>query len=479
MGAVSIVGSTAALARRAERCLAARDLPVAAISAVGEETSLADALDAAARHPATACVLILAHTLTGHAQFAAICRAAAPHLPLLFVSAADLSADPYLAPWLHSIGVLRVPSLAEALDALPVLTKLDSPAGNRCLVVGGDESLLCASAASVERAGFEVEYRIGQTLADALGRLDHDVVLTVVEEPVDAQEKVAVALAEARAAHDELPLLIVADGSPAWRSILEQFLDADSVCVVGPTVNLGAGLACLSEWERSRRRLAQPGPRTRDASRLRRVVRAMRSEGAVAYSPATQADLIGALGLPYARSVRVAYLEDSLIAAAELGYPLRIAAVHSGMTLPEQPIWMRVPESSQLMQIAEAELGAATRSIGRRAELVIAEAQKAETVELRVRGMRHPAYGIVVLISSGDESTVVIPPATMEPSRQLAALGLPNDHTTFRAAIADGVRSAYSALAEVSSITEIALSLDVGPTGFSVRHAMISTGTSK
>ena len=412
---------------------------------------------------------------TGHAQFAAVCRAAAPHLPILFVPAAELSDDEHLSPWIDSIGLIRVPTLAEALDALPVLTKLDCPAGQRCVAVGGDASLLRASAASLERAEFDVDYRVGKTLADALGRLEHDLVLCVVEEPVDAQEKLAAALAEARAAHTELPLLLVADGSATWRATLERFVDAGSVCVVAPAVELGVGLECLRTWERARRRLAQPLPKPRDVSRLRRVVRAMKSEESAPLSADVQADLIGALGLPYARSTRVSYLEDSLIAAAELGYPLRLAAVHSEMTLEQEPSWVDVPDSSHLMRIAEAELGAATRSLGRRAELLIAEAQRAATVEIGVRGLLHSEYGIVVRLSAGDATTTVIPPVTMEPARQLERLGLPTEHTTLRAAISDGVRSAHSALAEVSSISEIALSLDVGPTGFTVRHAMIST----
>ncbi|MFT6397942.1 MAG: hypothetical protein ACJAYU_002697 [Bradymonadia bacterium] len=366
-------------------------------------------------------------------------------------------------------------TLGEALDALPAVTTLDFPGGNTCLAVGEDAVLLAASAISVGRAGFTVDYRVGHALTDALARLEHDLVLMVIEEPDGAPDGLAASIAAARSAHPELPLLLVADGTPLWRSTLERYVDAGSVCVVGPTVDLSVGLACLADWERVRNALSQPRPRPRDASRLRRVTRAMSVESAAGYSPATQADLIGALGLPYARSTRVGYLEDALIAAAELGYPLRLAAIHAQMRLPEEPAWVSVLESSQLMRIAEAELSRANRSLGLRAELILAEAQRAATTEIRVHGVLHPDYGIVVRVSADAESVVVIPPMPMDPERLLSELGLPVEHTTLRAAIADGVRSAHSALAEVSSISELTLSLDIGPTGFSVRHAMIST----
>lgn len=474
MAAVSIVGSTASLARRAESSLETRGIAVASVSHVQEGVTIADALDSAARHPATTCVLILAHAITDHGHFAGISRAASPHVPIIYVSATDMSADAHLRPWLASIGLLELPTLGDALDALPVVTALDSPAGARCMAVGGDEALIRASAASIEKAGFVVDFHIGQTLADASVGFEHDLILTVLEEPIDAQEQLAVSVAEARAAHPELPLIVVADGSAEWGALLRRLVDSGSVCVAGPTVELGTGLTCLGEWERSTRMLAHPRPRPRDASRLRRVVSAMKVKSVAAYSPATQADLIGALGLPYARSTRVGYLEDCLIAAAELGYPLRLAAVHAEMRLPEEPAWVSVPDSSQLMRTAESVLSTANRLLGRRAELVIAEAQKAAMFEVRVLGLVHPDYGVVVHVSSGGRSTVVIPPMSVDSANLANELELPPEHTTLRAAVADGVLSAYSALTEVSGIAELALSLDVGPTGFSVRHAMIS-----
>lgn len=472
MSAVSVVGSTGALVRRAVRGLTARGLTVATSESAADHATLAGALDAAARHPATACVLVYAHRVGSYPRFASVCQAVTPHLPVVFVPAGDFAEDSALKPWLESTGAVELRSMSEALDAIPVVGALDVPADNRCVVIGGDESLLGAAATAAKRAGFQVETRQGSTLADALGDLVNDLVVAVIEQPPDQLDQVAAAIGEARSAHPDLPLVIIADGDEAWSKSVRTFVDAGSVCVLDPTVDVAVGLRALADWERRRRIVARPPDKPRDAARLRRFVKA--SPDAL-YSPSAQAELVGALGLPSARATRAAYLEDALVAAAELGYPLRLAAVHSSMRPPDEPEWIAAGSSTELSERAESALAAKTRTLGQRAELLLTESSNGEGVTISVSAFRHDDFGVLVTVTSGRRTARFVPPGPADISALVQAIGLPSAPGPIVSALADGVSAVVGALNEIPIVDRIGVLLDVGTNGFKVRHAAIST----
>ena len=474
MPAISVVGSTGSLVRRAVRGLESRGLALAASESATDHASLAGALDAAARHPATACVLVYAHRVGAYQRFAGVCQAVTPHLPVVFVPAGDFASDAFIQPWLESTGAVRQPSLSRALDALPVVAALDLPSDNRCIVVGGDEALLASAGAAAARAGFEVVIRKGATLADTLGELSHDLVVTAIEEPADAYADVAIALGAARDAHPELPLVVFADGSSEWAEAIRQSVNAGSVCVLDSSVDLAVGLIALTDWERHRSLVDRQAAKPRDPSRLRRIVRDLKTQDAGLFSPSSQADLVAALGLPAARAVRVPYLEDCLIAAAELGYPLRLAAVHSDMGPDAEPHWVDVPSSEELMECAEVELSATNRAIGRRAELLFSEARLAHAWTLRIQASRHADFGAVVLLSHQNRETVFVPPGPADLAGELRRLGFPPAEASVLTAATDGVSALVGALTEIAPLRSIMALLDIGVTGFNVRHASVT-----
>ena len=474
MPAISVVGSTESLVRRAVRGLESRGLQLATSESATNHASIAGALDAAARHSATSCVLVYAHRIGAFERFATVSRAVTPHLPVVFVPAGDFASDPFMRPWLESTGAVQQRSLSQALDALPVVAALDLPSDNRCVVVGGDEALLAAAALATTRAGFDTEVRKGVTLADTLGQLSHDLVITVVEEPPDARDEVAIALGNARAVHPELPLVIFADGSPEWADAIRTHVDAGSVCVLDSTVDLAIGLAALSDWERHRRLVGRPPAKSRDAGRLRRTVRELEGENAGLFSPTVQSGLIAALGLPCARSVRVPYLEDCLIAGAELGYPVRVASIHADMGADTEPRWVEVATSDQLMEQAERELSQTNREIGRRAELVLAEALAGHEWALGIRASRHADFGAVVRVSHGQRESVFVPPGPADLAAELSTIGIPADYPSVLTAAEDGVSAVVGALLELGSLRSVGVLLDIGLSGFTVRHSSLS-----
>jgi hypothetical protein len=345
------------------------------------------------------------------------------------------------------------------------------------VIVGGDEALLAAAAAATVRAGFETELRKGATLADSLGELAHDLVVTVVEEPADAMEQVAIALGAARAAHPDLPLVIFADGSSAWAACLLLHVDAGSVCVIEPTVDLSKGLAALSDWERLRTLVAREPARPRDAGRLRRALRELEGQSAGLYSPTVQADLVAALGLPHARAVRVPYLEDCLIASAELGYPLRLAAIHADMSFADAPAWVLVRAVDELMEHAERELLTMNRAIGRRAELVLSESLAGQGWPLSILATRHEDFGVVVTVSHNRDSASFVPPGPADLALELERLGLPTQHASVVTAAEDGISAVVGAVLEVEKLQALSVLLDIGPAGFTIRHSAVLSET--
>lgn len=473
MPAVSVVGSTNSLVRRAVRGVLARGLEVATSVSATDTATLAGALDNAARHPATSCVLVYAHRIGSFERFSSVCQAVTPHLPVLFVAAGEFASDPALRPWLESTGAVELPSLSSAFDAIPIAGALDLPAENRCVVVGGDEALVAAATSTARRAGFQTEARKGSTLADALGDLANDLVIAVVAEPNDHRDRVAVALGEARAAHPELPLIIVAEGEPEWAASIRSFVDAGSVCVLDSSVDVAIGLRVLAQWETRRRAVATPAARPRDATRLRRFVK---SSPDAFFTPSPQAELVGALGLPVARAVRAPYLEDALVAAAALGYPLRLAAVHATMRPPNEPRWVEVRSSTELSERADQELATKARELGRRAELLLAESNAQTTATVRVVAERHEQFGTVVALRHSVHEELIVPPAPVDGPELVHSLSLVGDEASAASALVDGISAVTGALNEIPSITRIGLVLDIGGGGFKVRHATLEVG---
>lgn len=460
---VAVVATAPSLAARAARACERRGIRVVHVAAA-EPRDLADALDHAARRDDIAAVLLHAGAVEREPEFARACRAITPHLPVVFAHGGAPNADPYFEPWLDAIGVLAVAYLAEAADGLAVVRGVEPPVDASCLVVGPDAPSAAATAARVRAAGLDVHVRDGAA-HDAFADLTHDLIVAVLPEPESADAAVD-ALVTARRRHPDLPALLVADGPPRWAAALRPALEPLGCTVIEGDVDPATGLRMLRRWARLRGRLAMGGARLRDAGRLRRALGQMRRPDAMPYGPEIQGELVGALGLPFPRTRRAAYLEDALIAAAELGYPVRLAAVHNAQGWEDPPSWSRARRSDDLLGDGEVSLASAQATLGRRAELCVAEEIDAEqTVE--VVAERHPAYGVVAAVHSGGRSHRVV--ASVDADGVCRALGMPRG-----APAGDAVVSALAAVVAgvetVGDLDGLAVVLDIGSGGYMARH---------
>lgn len=472
MFGVAVASSSAALARRAARACERRGVRVVGVSYVAVDgdpnghPNLGAALDAAARGDDVAAVLVLAGAVAEPSAFADVCRRAAPHVPIVFVASQPPENDPFFEPWVQALGALHAASLGQAADAVALVQALDPPADAQCTVIGSARETMMATAQRCALAGFRVSQRVDVAFDAALADLETDLVVAVVEEGFP--DAAGDALVSARRAHRELPLVVVADGSDAWASDLRAAMLPLGATVVTGDLDLSIGLRLLRRWADVRAHGTAPSRRPRDAARLRGAVRALSAPGASLYAPETQGELIGALGLPYARATRAGYLDDALFAAAEYGYPVRVAAVPSNLAWPDTPRWVVARSSDELLKAGEAELSAAQRALGERVELVVAEALGAAT-PVSVRVERRADYGVVVTIRSpmGD-GHLIAPFDAGDVARSLAPLPPSGP-------LIEGVHACASecvaAVSHLPPVQALSVELDIGSTGFVTRHA--------
>lgn len=466
MAGVGVVGTAAGLAARAARACHRRGVPVAVTGASSDEVGVAALLDACARRTDIAAVLIHGTIDGDHAEVAAACRAIAPHLPILFVSAASPQDDPYFEPWLASVGAVWTRSLTEAADALAIVRSIEPPADARALVLGAEPATAEATAAQARAAGLFVRVDPDAELERALADFENDLVIAVLPEPPDPLAA-AGALAAQRRANPELSLVIAADGDDAWTRVLRETLEPLGCTVVDGDLDVAVGLRALASWQRAVAVAGTPPPRPRDPARLRRALAAARRPDAAVFAPEIQSDLVGALGLPFARARRAGYLEDALIAAAELGYPLRMTAIHPAQRWPEVPVWIAVRRSDDLLSDGEALLASVRAEVGQRAELVVADSPEVRH-EVECVARRHERYGVVVDVRiDGAPASAVVP---LDP-RALAATLVRGGRTepAFEAIVA-GCNAAVAALSSADELGAFAVSLDVASAGFVTRH---------
>ncbi len=475
---IAVVSNDVALGRRAARACHNNNVAVVALECRGAgHADLGAALDAAARRQDVAAVLVYAGAIVDHAAFAAVCKQAAPHVPILFVCAErpvdDAAFDFYFEAWVGSLGALWCDSLASAVAALSVVRALDPPMDVRCAVLGAEPALVAASATQCRSEGFEVRSTVEAdgshaALKAALSNLQHDLVVATIDEESSDAESMQSLLA-ARREHPDLPLIVVADGTMEWRRLLAaELAGVGSTTVVDGDVDIGVGLRMLAAWSRVHARAGVGGVRLRDAGRLRRALYTLRGDGVLPFGPDVQGELAGGLGLPYPRAHKAGYLDDVLFAAADYGYPVWVAAVHDDLRWPDTPRWGLARNSDELIKVGERALADAQRALGRRVEVMVTEALPS-AVEVQVRVVRHPDYGIVARVCSGVVEGTLIPPfAAADVARALRPMSASDP-------LIEGVHSCASACVAALEMSEdlsaIEVLLDVGSAGFMTRHA--------
>jgi acetyl coenzyme A synthetase (ADP forming)-like protein len=346
---------------------------------------------------------------------AAGARAASSHTAALAGSEAAVDA------LFHQAGVLRADSLEELLDLTSLLSSQPLPRGNRVAILtnAGGLGILCADACeaaglSLSELSSKTRERLGSilpaeasvsnpvdmlgsavasTYAEALPLLlgDHtvDAVIVLFVPPVVAgADEVASAIVRAveKAGNTEKPVLacvISADGTPA------QLLSG----VVAPFSFPESAARALGRAAERTEWLRRPQGRTPMFSDIdRRAARKVVEDNSEGWlDPDLTRRLLSAYGLPLVSEWSVATVEEAVMAADQIGYPVVVKTAQAGVHKTESGgVAIDLRDSHAVREAAER--------IG--APLLI-QPMVRSGVEVLVGAVQDPVFGPLIALGPG------------------------------------------------------------------------------
>jgi acetyl coenzyme A synthetase (ADP forming)-like protein len=346
---------------------------------------------------------------------AAGARAASSHTAALAGSEAAVDA------LFHQAGVLRADSLEELLDLTSLLSSQPLPRGNRVAILtnAGGLGILCVDACeaaglSLSELSSKTRERLGSilpaeasvsnpvdmlgsavasTYAEALPLLlgDHtvDAVIVLFVPPVVAgADEVASAIARAveKAGNTEKPVLacvISADGTPA------QLLSG----VVAPFSFPESAARALGRAAERTEWLRRPQGRTPMFSDIdRRAARKVVEDNSEGWlDPDLTRRLLSAYGLPLVSEWSVATVEEAVMAADQIGYPVVVKTAQAGVHKTESGgVAIDLRDSHAVREAAER--------IG--APLLI-QPMVRSGVEVLVGAVQDPVFGPLIALGPG------------------------------------------------------------------------------
>jgi acetate---CoA ligase (ADP-forming) len=375
---------------------------------------------------------------------AAGARAASSHTAALAGSEAAVDA------LFHQAGVLRADTLEELLDLTSLLAAQPLPRGNRVAILtnAGGLGILCADACeaaglSLPELSEETIERIASILppeasvtnpVDMLGSAvasaysevlpillrDHtvDAVIALFVPPVMAgADEIAAAIVRSveEAAVDEKPVLtcvISADGTPAQllSGIVAPFSYPESAARA-----LGHA-AERAEWlRRPQGRVPKLGDIDRRAAR--ELVEGS-SEGWL--DPGVTRRLLAAYGLPLVSERRVATVDEAVMAAEEVGYPVVVKTAEAGVHKTESGGVAIDLRDSEAVSEAAARIGVP----------VLVQPMIRGGVELLVGAVQDPVFGPLIALGPGgtlaellDDASFRLTPLTDYDAQELVHTG--------------------------------------------------------
>jgi acetyl coenzyme A synthetase (ADP forming)-like protein len=356
-------------------------------------------------------------------------RATSSHTGAM-LSASDVTVDALFA----QAGVIRADTIGELLDTAALLSEQPLPRGNRVAIVtnGGGPGIVCADACQaagldVVELGADVRERLASFLpADAALANPVDMIATataadyrrVIEELVAAGACDAIvtlfvpplmtAAADVRreigeAAHGAGPVTLASvymDRSDSGR------VDRDGVLVPNfafpeDSVRALAHAVRYSEWlARPRGAVRESDPRAR--TRASEVIERALAAGAEWLEPADVTALFESYGLPIVRSRIVRGAGDAVAAAAELGGPVAIKAIATGLIHKTDAGAVRLGvEGDAAVRAAVREIGAAVSGAGHRLEGLLIQPMVEPGVELLLGVVHDESFGPVIACGAG------------------------------------------------------------------------------
>ena len=338
-GPVAVLAQSDAIQRLVLRHLDGLGWGASFAATCEDEEAWASALDAAARHPDVGAILLAAPSWAQPMALAPAIDAILPHVP---IAAALTGPGTLLGEWLTSRGVDVVRGFQPAVEESLVLALTAPPAGDALAIIAQDTQVAAWLSEDAAAHGWEVHVETGDPTAvhrlAGSGRFD--------------------------------AIVAFADGRPAPRSLGASqdtgvapvlWLAGKLSTPFGSSGELRASPAAALRWLRGWGEPSAPGPRAtlRDVARTRQLLQALERGQ---QDPDAAAHWASALGLAAAPSRRVRYVEDALIVAAELGYPIRLGVVSPDAAPEGWPDDVRVLDSATLLDQADGLLAAARRA---------------------------------------------------------------------------------------------------------------------
>lgn len=447
-GPVAVLGRGGALLSRVVTGVAAAGLGSSVIAETRGATGLERALRAVAEHGDIAAALLVDLPAEAFADASDAITAAARALPMVCVDATgELSAHPIAARWLAARGVGIALDDAVAVASLPVLVGLEPLAGSRIAVAAADARGAAWLAREAARFGFEPV----ASVVDPRSSAAHELAAST------AQDATVVHLGAPTTADGVPPAVVLLD-APAPPALRPAFVQAGALVVDEPPFR---AMRWLQDWAGARDAAARPG-RTGDTSDIRRAAQA----SLVDSSPLDErsAGWLRALRIPRLERRVAPYVEDALVEARSLGYPIRVAA-----RLDAPPTSLPAATVCNHLDALEAACDALLADVrarhGRVAQLELMR-PLTQGVDLVLRGWRDQDFGPVVALQLGDSELVDV----RAPSRRaIAALvtqvGLAK-HDLVLDALTGAAGNVLLALNAEPRLDGLETVLHVAPTGY-------------
>lgn len=376
----------------------------------------ADWIAAAARHPATALLLLDALPSGDLAPVTEVLAPLADRLPILYTQPGVHPDERSLTmAWSTSIGALTAPDDATAAAIARLLLGPHGGTDDRWALIGPSWTPTFGRAPATRIHANNLDGLV-DAAERALDTTAHDgVVVAIPSLSPEELDTLQSAAARWQQRADEVACVIVGLGGAATTGRLARTIPPP-IAVLDATV-ASAALDLVADWptrtEGSARLRALGGPA--DPSRLRRAAATVRARPAATTDPIVQAEIAASIGLAANPATFVRYIEDAPVKAAALGFPVEVAPSCSNTDNPRAASPRLVRTSHELQAVADPMLAAARRSGGLDAGLLLrAWPEQSEALVLTLD--RHPRYGDTMRLDGPRD-------------RHLQAVGLPGAET--------------------------------------------------
>lgn len=488
-GPCAIIGDSNPLSERAVAALHERAVGVSffATTDPAGRPGLSALVDAAARSSEVAVIALVIANGEALAECAATLRKVTRHVPVLLLGVTDDS-DPWRRAWLDSLGVLTVSRLDELATVAAAIAFVDPPAGEVARVIAESSGVWAWLAGRAREVGIAVEGggpwgratsphgvrghdEVIDEIGRSLGATSIDWVIASVPQPrsFHAAQQAAQSLASLVARNPEVPLFLLAAGDESWHGALRHALPRSAV--LRATDDPGVALGHVLAWRNALADRGRPLETTPvDTARVRRALSRM-TDAVPMWHPELLAEHCAAMGLRAVRYRRVSYVEDAMIAAAELSYPVQLSVIHRGQDAETMPTRHTAANSEVLLQTCKTLLADAQRATGERADLLV-RSTPAMHDTWRVRVERHRTHGTDVTLQRGGARWLgVLPPQPAE----LVEL-FPLDDAEAAGALCEAVRALRSLVVAMDELSRVTAEVEQAGSVLAVRWLAVERG---